>query len=260
MVILPLAPWRPPVVCHIFDDCCHSGRDSPWDWRQKGGIVTLCHVSAVTCHASRPRLKGSFVAGPRRKRFWTAWWAPQCTTPGYGRRESTEQVSSVHHRARSRLQPSQTFNKIWDIWVGADRRVISCQVLYEFQLLKAIFNLSFIKFLNSAELVRDTCIKTWIHETQSSELPANISICTLCAVHKAGVSVGENHDQSAIRSVPWVPAVLHYECGRSAAPLQSHYQPVSLTWIPSTVLGNVVYLQYAGVFTSAPKSSHPKGS
>ena len=103
----------------------------------KRRLVTLCHVSAVTCHASRPRLKRSFVAGPRRKRSWTAWWARQCTTPGYGRRESTEQVSSVHYTARSRLQQSQTFNKIWDIWAGADRRVISCQVLYEFQLLKA---------------------------------------------------------------------------------------------------------------------------
>ena len=95
-----------------------------------------CQLSCVTRYHGR-RLKRSFVAGPRRKRSWTAWWARQCTTPGYGRRESTEQVPSVHNTARSRLQQSQTFNKIWDIWVGADRRVISCQVLYEFQLLKA---------------------------------------------------------------------------------------------------------------------------
>ena len=95
-----------------------------------------CQLSCVTRYHGR-RLKRSFVAGPRRKRSWTAWWARQCTTPGYGRRESTEQVPSVHRTARSRLQQSQTFNKIWDIWAGADRRVISCQVLYEFQLLKA---------------------------------------------------------------------------------------------------------------------------
>ena len=102
-----------------------------------GGKKADCvNVSRVSCHVSR--LKRSFVAGPRRKRSWTAWWARQCTTPGYGRRESTEQVSSVRQTARSRLQPSQTFNKIWDIWAGADRRVISCQVLYEFQLLKAL--------------------------------------------------------------------------------------------------------------------------
>ena len=101
------------------------------------------------------------------------------------------------------------------------------------------FNLSFIKFLNSAELVRDTCIKTWIQDTQSSELPKNISICTFCAVHEAGVSVVENHDQSAILSVSSVAAVLHYECGRSAAPLQ----PQS-AWpgYSSTVLGNVILL------------------
>ena len=101
------------------------------------------------------------------------------------------------------------------------------------------FNLSFIKFLNSAELVRDTCIKTWIQDTQSSELPKNISICSFCAVHEAGVSVVENHDQSAILSVSSVAAVLHYECGRSAAPLQ----PQS-AWpgYSSTVLGNVILL------------------
>ena len=36
------------------------------------------------------------------------------------------------------------------------------------------FNLSFIKFLNSAEMVTDTCSKTWIQEIQSSELPKNM--------------------------------------------------------------------------------------
>ena len=53
-----------------------------------------CQLSCVTRYHGR-RLKRSFVAGPRRKRSWTAWWARQCTTPGYGRRESTEQVSSA---------------------------------------------------------------------------------------------------------------------------------------------------------------------
>ena len=97
--------------------------------------------------------------------------------------------------------------------------------------------------------VRDTCSKTWIQDTQSSELPKNISICTFCAVHEAGVSVVENHDQSAIWSVASVAAVLHYECGRSAAPLQPHYQPVSLTWILlncTWLCYSVIYLHYGG--------------
>ena len=48
-----------------------------------------------------------------------------------------------------------------------------------------------------------------------------------------------------------VAAVLHYECGRSAAPLQPHYQPqpVSLTWILlncTWLCYSVIYLHYGG--------------
>ena len=102
----------------------------------KRRLVTLCHVSAVTCHGrgwKEVLLQGRGEKDPGQR---DGPGSVRLQDTAVGNQRNRYPVSTNHHTARSRLQQSQTFNKIWDIWAGADRRVISCQVLYEFQLLK----------------------------------------------------------------------------------------------------------------------------